>query len=380
MEHRHNNGKEIFRRESTTETVVPNHINKNRPTILRLFDFPIGNVGGNKELSLHDLFGKNLPKVVVQECCELFLQENKEQNCFDEGKETLLHKAAAENCEGLCMLLSKKYKMDVDVCYRGYTPICYAVFNNSLECVQTLIKLGASLDLAIGSFENSILHFAILNRNLAIINSISIANPLLLLKKNLFGNTAVMQAISTQYCSDVFKSLLVIVGNQKHHFLYNLNKSAILGRMSNRKNWKTRQNCINEAFLMAASKDNFEAFDLLMEMNADLYCIDVETGDNLVHKMARYNSSKCLALLSDILPANSTYYDRKNSDNGVTALHLAVEKGNIFIVEMLLERCGANPNVSDFSGRNAWDKANEIKERYLVHDILQLLSSFLPTS
>lgn len=107
------------------------------------------------------------------------------------------------------------------------------------------------------------------------------------------------------------------------------------------------------ALMVASAKGYFDVAKILLDNGAEPNQADIYSWTPLMRGVYE-NRTRIVSLLleSDSINTNQP------GENGVTALHLAVLKGNEDVVRLLLAE-GADPDIKDNSGRTALDYAKE---------------------
>ncbi len=109
---------------------------------------------------------------------------------------TMLHHAAHGNHTSICeLLIAAGAPVDTEDRHH-HTPLCYAVERNSLQAAELLIQAGADVDHLAGHFGGTVLHRAILNRNVEMSRLLlkSGANPNI---QDFSGKSALHAAVSS---------------------------------------------------------------------------------------------------------------------------------------------------------------------------------------
>lgn len=185
-----------------------------------------------------------------------------------------------------------------------FTPLMIAINNNHFDCVQTLLKAGATFDIPKNLY----------NRGATIIHSVvNVPKPNIELIK-----------------------LLIQHGG-------NINEIHMNG---------------DSLFMTASMRGHIEIMKYLHDQGADIYYQNLDNGYNALHLAALKNQLESVKLLCSYkLDSNIP------NKNGSTALILAASEGNYEIIKYLIESCKADPTIQNKFGKSAlqWAKKSENK-------------------
>ncbi|MEM7402700.1 MAG: ankyrin repeat domain-containing protein [Myxococcota bacterium] len=123
----------------------------------------------------------------------------------------------------------------------------------------------------------------------------------------------------------------------------------------------------NTALYYASKNGNFYTTKLLLQWQAAVIGTGTDPQETALHEAAERNQHKIAELLLQHRP---DLLDRKDG-TGRTPLHHACALGHVNMVQILLG-FGANPNIKDQKGNNAWTHAAHAPET-TWHQVVEVL-------